>query len=112
MGSLFDSYEKTIREVGFFALKALMWLNALALLSVWTRELKQAGIWAATAPHFLFGIITAFAALLVTYAAAQVAISGRHLAASWFVFMIATPALSLFFFARGVILTFPLMGGL
>lgn len=112
MGSLFDSYEKTIREVGFFALKALMWLNALALLSAWSPVVRQTGVWAATAPHFLLGIIMAFAALLVTYAAAQVAISGRVLGASWFVFMIATPALSLFFFARGVILTFPLMGGL
>lgn len=109
MDQMIATYEKTIRDIGMFALKALMWLNAMALLSVWSPVVRATGVWSVAAPHFLTGIIANFAALLVTYLAAQVAFSGRVLGLSWFVFMVGFPALSLLFFCLGINSTYPLM---
>lgn len=115
MDQLIASYERTIREVGLFSLKALMWLNGIALFCAWSPVVRPMGVWALTAPYFLAGIIAAFASLLVTYVAAEVAIwsrlSDRVLAPWWFVFMLATPAVSLFCFWWGVRLAISLMVG-
>lgn len=109
MPDLYASYERTIRDVGMFSLKALLWLNGIALFCAWSPVVRPTGVWAITAPHFLAGIIAAFASLLVTYVAAQVAINGRPLGLWWFIAMLATPALSLFFFWWGVRLAIMLL---
>ena len=98
-------YRNLIHETGLFVLKALVWLNGVALAFAYQPHTFPS-LWPLVAPYFLAGVVASFAGLAATYLAAQVAISGRDLSLTWFVFMCGLPALALVFFCLGITASF------
>ena len=114
MMSPYESLEKTIRESGFLAIKALLVLNAFGLFTVWANMLHpratELGLQAAW-PLFLLGIVFTFGTILVTYIAAQMAINDKEIGLSISVILIVLPAIALIMFCQGVINVFSATGG-
>lgn len=108
MDDLIRHYLKTIYEVGYFVLRALLWMNGCALALSWQPHTFPQ-VWPVVAPYFLAGAVAAIGGLAMTYLAAQVAIGGRDLGGWWFAGMCGLPVLALVFFICGITASFPVL---